>query len=131
MKNAFERTIRELQGKEKQFQGVHYFEIVDMVMLNQFIQNIDMESLSEEDRKMTLNSIRMVTTGDENSKLYLSLKSNNLIIIKILSLLLNPQVSMYCKSEALWILANLICFTEVAKNMVENFNIYSIIAELF
>ena len=59
-------------------------------MLSQFIINIDNEQLNEAERKLTVSSVRMVTTMDENSELYMACIKNPCILQKIVNLLNMP-----------------------------------------
>lgn len=80
---------------------------------------------------MTLSSIRMVTTGAEKDALYEAVKKSPTVMSKIVSLIMHPHVSLICKAESLWIMTNLTCFSDLAAKMIENYNAFSMILELF
>ena len=58
-------------------------------MLNQFIQNMDSEMLSEQDRKIAVMSIRMVTQQKDDHPMYQQLRKSQLIISKITKIILS------------------------------------------
>ena len=83
--------------------------------MSQFINNLDNAELSEAERKLTVSSVRMVTTMDEKSELYIACSKNPSILQKLVNLLSMQQISLISKAEGLWSLVNLITISDLAE----------------